>query len=129
MRREGTRTRRAARHANIGFSVRTFGPSARKRLFGALFPPYGWMARDGERDSSPMKKPGIGREQLSSPPSFHEDRPTDRSAVEGGEGDERRGNSGERIADRPSQEISKVGTWSEISPSFPFVVADTCLFL
>lgn len=51
-RREGTRTRRAARYANIGFSVRTFGPSARKRLFGALFPPYGWMAMDEERDSS-----------------------------------------------------------------------------
>lgn len=29
-RREETRTRRAARHANIGFSVRTFGPSARE---------------------------------------------------------------------------------------------------
>lgn len=55
---------------------------------------------------------------------------TDRP-ISGGErrGDERRGNSGERIADRPSQEISKVGTWPEISPSFPFVVADTCLFL
>lgn len=29
-RREETRTRRATRHANIGFSVRTFGPSARE---------------------------------------------------------------------------------------------------
>lgn len=29
-RREETRTRRTVRHANIGFSVRTFGPSARE---------------------------------------------------------------------------------------------------
>lgn len=29
-------------------SVHLFG----KRLFGALFPPYGWMAMDWERDSS-----------------------------------------------------------------------------
>lgn len=53
-----------------------------------------------------MKKPSTAREQLSPPRSFTKtDQPTDRPT-----GDERRGNSGERIADRLSQEISEVGT-------------------
>lgn len=79
--KEVTRTRRATRHANIGFSVRTFGPSARetfiRRFISAI---HGWMATDGERDRVlPMKKPSTHREQLSPPRSFMgTDRPTDR---------------------------------------------------
>lgn len=71
-RRERTRTRRAARYANIGFSVRTVGPSARKRLFGTLFLPYGWMTMDGERDSSLAER----RPRTTFSVKFHENRPT-----------------------------------------------------
>lgn len=74
----------------------------------------------------PYEKPSTRREQLSPPRSFtRTERPTDRPTGE----DERRGNSGERIADRLSQEISEVETSYGVSPSFSFVVADTCLFL
>lgn len=45
-RREETRTRRAVRHANIGFSVRTFGPSAWETfIWRFISATYGWMGR------------------------------------------------------------------------------------
>lgn len=75
--REGTRTRRAAWHANIGFSVRTFGPSARKRLFGALFPPYGWIAMDGEEIVPYEKAEYRPRTTFSTAAKFYKNRPTD----------------------------------------------------
>lgn len=80
-----------------------------KRLFGALFPPYGWMTTDGP----PYKKAEHTPRTTFSVAKFHKDRPT---------GDERRENSSERIADRLSREIPEVRTSRGVSPSFPFVV-------
>jgi len=77
--KEVTRTRRATRHANIGFSVRTFGPSARetfiRRFISAI---HGWMATDGERDRAPYEKAEHTPRTTFSPAKFHGDRPTDR---------------------------------------------------
>jgi hypothetical protein len=54
-----------------------------KRLFGALFPPYGWRPVDpGERNSSPREEPCTRREQLSPRREVSEsiDRPIDRQS-------------------------------------------------
>lgn len=94
-----------------------------KRLFGALFPPYGWMATNGGKDSHPYEKAEHTPRTTFSVAKFHEDQPT---------GDERRENSSERIADRLSPEISEVRTSREVSPSFSAcrcLVADVYLFL
>lgn len=58
-----------------------------KRLFGALFPPYGWMAMDGERDSFLWKSRAHAARTTFSAAKFHEDRATDRPT---NRGDERR---------------------------------------
>lgn len=125
--KEVTRTRRAARHANIGFSVRTFGPSARetfiRRFISAI---HGWMATDGERDRAPYEKAEHTPRTTFSAAKFHGNRPT-RSTDRPTEG-ERRENSCERIADRLSREISEVETSRVVSPSFS-VRCYRCVFL
>lgn len=122
-----TRTRRATRHANIGFSVRTFGPSGRGNVYSALYFRHprtdgdGWGKGDVELA---MKKNWTHTANNFLRPKFHGDRPID----------QRRANNVKAHANvlpigyRGKSWKSRLRGW--FPQVFPFVVtATTCIFI